>query len=559
MLFSVLIPNGSIPHKPIVSGKLFRYKVHVTTPDINKPIIPKTGQVFLGLYLRNLGANIVGFISIAALNVLTPLAFFHKQRLILFAEGEWRTFFLFYPLVLCLVGLLQYRAQRPVASMACKLEQGVAPEESLAIKARRRLINLPFLTGFINLCVYIVVPGIISTAFYFWLKTPPGISLFVFLRAFMIGIISAGLSFFLVEDYARKTLVPAFFPTGRLADVSKTIRMPISRRIHVLYAWGTSLPMIILLLTLFYAGWEVRQSNGLGADAFARGIFTFTVVLCLIFLILALRLNVLVKRSIVAPLEEMLAAVKRIRTGESGGRIRVLSNDELGVLGDAGNRMIDALEERRRIRDAFGRYVNPEIRDEILAGKIPLEGERREASLLFVDLRGFTAYVEAHEPEEVIRSMRAYFTAMEKAVRANGGLVLQYVGDEMESVFGVPLRDPMHADRAVRAALDMRRNLEILNRNRKKQGKPPFRHGIGIHTGMVLAGITGSEDRLSYSLIGDAVNLAARIENLARDIDTDILLGEETVRRLTGTYQLDKLPPRRVKGYSRPITVFRVR
>jgi len=517
-------------------------------------------RAFPGLYLRNLGASVVGFASIAVLNAFTPLEFFRQQRETLFYKGEWLEFFLFFPAVLGLMALIQYGVQRPVAAAARELEQGRKLDGPLAEKARRRLVNLPFFMAFVNLCVYLVVPAAISSTFFLFMDVPAGVCLFLFFRAFMIGTISAGLSFFLVENHARMTLVPAFFPEGRLTDVTGTIRFPISRRIHVLYAWGTSLPMIILLATLLYSAWEAGRGGGISAGEFARGVFAFTVTLCLIFLVIALRLNVLVKRSIVEPIREMLSMVDRIREGEGGRKIQVLSNDELGELGDTGNRMIEALEERRRIREAFGRYVNPEIRDEIMAGKIPLEGVRRVATLLFVDLRGFTSYVENHEPEEVIRSMRAYFTAMEKAVRSHKGLVLQYVGDEMETVFGVPLRDPEHADRAVRAALDMRRNLEALNRERADQGKPPFRHGVGIHTGMVLAGITGSEDRLSYALIGDTVNLAARIEDLARDVEADILIGEETVRQLREkNYDLERLPARSVKGYSRPLTVYRAR
>ncbi len=528
-------------------------------PGSQEPSLSHRRRIFLGFYLRNLGANVLGFATIAVLNALTPLEFFREQRATLLYEGEWREFFLFYPLVLCLVALLQHWVQRPVADVAGELERGKEPQEPLATRARRRLINLPYYMGFVNLCVYLAVPAAIAAAFHLWLGAPLRISLFVFFRAFMIGVIAAGLSFFLVEDHARRTLIPAFFPDGRLTEVPGTIRIPIARRIHVLYAWGTSIPMIILLVTLFYSAWEAGRSGGIGADAFARGVFAFTVALCLIFLVIALRLNLLVRRSIEEPLGEMLSAVKRIRAGDHSRKIRVLSNDELGRLGDAGNQMIDALEEQQRVREAFGRCVTPEIRDEILAGKIPLDGARREATLLFVDLRGFTSYVEAHEPEEVVRSMRDYFTAMEKAVRSHEGVVLQYVGDEMESVFGVPLHDPEHADQAVRAALEMRWNLEALNRDREGEGKTPFRHGVGIHTGMVLAGFTGSEERLSYALIGDTVNLAARIEDLARDFQTDILVSEETVRKLEGAYDLEPLPPRNVKGYSKPVKVFRVK
>jgi class 3 adenylate cyclase len=274
--------------------------------------------------------------------------------------------------------------------------------------------------------------------------------------------------------------------------------------------------------------------------------------------IIALRLNFLVQGSIQKPIEEMLGIIESVKGGDFSQRIRVLSNDEIGVLGDAGNAMIAGLAERERIRDTFGKYVTPEIRDEILAGRIPLDGERRLATLLFSDLRGFTSYVEENVPEEVIKSMRAYFTAMQKAIRMHQGLVLQYVGDEIEAVFGVPLGYADHADKAVLAALEMRKRLEELNSTRMKEGKTPFSHGIGIHTGIVLAGNTGSEDRLSYALIGDTVNLASRIEQLTKALRCDILVSEETVKRLENTFQMKAETPQKIKGYSRPLTVYRL-
>ena len=236
----------------------------------------------------------------------------------------------------------------------------------------------------------------------------------------------------------------------------------------------------------------------------------------------------------------------------------MLSNDEMGILSDAGNDMIAGLFERERIRDTFGKYVTPEIRDQILAGSIPLNGERTQATLLFSDLRDFTAYVEKNDPEEVIRSMRAYFTAMQKSIRKHQGLVLQYVGDEVEAVFGVPVPYEGHVDKAMLAALEMRKSLEELNRLRAEEGKEPFRHGIGIHTGEVLAGNTGSEDRLSYTLIGDTVNLASRIQGLTKEFQCDILVSEDAVKGLENGFDMKKESPIMVKGYSTPVTVFRV-
>jgi class 3 adenylate cyclase len=254
----------------------------------------------------------------------------------------------------------------------------------------------------------------------------------------------------------------------------------------------------------------------------------------------------------------MLGVVRRLRAEDYSRRIRVLSNDELGILGDAGNQMIEGLKERKYIRDTFGRYVTPEIRDQILAGKIPTKGEIREATMVFVDLRGFTPYVEENTPDEVITSMRDYFTAMEAVIRKHRGLVLQFVGDEIEAVFGVPLTDEQHADRAVRSALDIRRALDSLNEDRTRKGKAAFRHGVGVHTGMVLAGNTGSESRLSYALIGEAVNLASRIQDLTKKIGYDILVSEDTASRLRDRYELEKCGPERVKGFSKPVTVFKL-
>ena len=154
--------------------------------------------------------------------------------------------------------------------------------------------------------------------------------------------------------------------------------------------------------------------------------------------------------------------------------------------------------------------------------------------------------------------MRAYFTVMEQAIREKNGLVLQYVGDEIEVVFGMPLFTADHAQKAVEAALAMRESLKAFNAERQAAGLVPFRHGIGIHTGEVLAGNTGSENRLSYALIGDTVNLASRIQDLTKDAACDILVSEKTVQHLGKRFEIEQKSVHRVKGYSQPITVYGV-
>jgi class 3 adenylate cyclase len=231
-----------------------------------------------------------------------------------------------------------------------------------------------------------------------------------------------------------------------------------------------------------------------------------------------------------------------------------------GYIGTSAKKLVihDYLEQRekRYVRDLFGKYVTPEIRDQILAGHIPLNGERTEATVLFADLGDFTPYVEESNPEEVVISLREYFTAMQKAVRRHEGLVLQYVGDEIEAAFGAPMPCADHANRAVQAALEMKNNLEQLNEARVRLGKRPFRHRIGIHTGEVLAGNTGSEDQPSYALIGNTVNIASRLQEYNKMTGTDIIFSAATREKIPGHIHARKLEPARLKGISHPVEIF---
>jgi adenylate cyclase len=147
---------------------------------------------------------------------------------------------------------------------------------------------------------------------------------------------------------------------------------------------------------------------------------------------------------------------------------------------------------------------------------------------------------------------------MDQAIREHRGLVLQFIGDEIEAAFGAPIAYPAHAEMAVRAALEMRRRLQAWNAQRARSGKAPLRHGIGIHTGSVLAGNIGSAERLSYALVGDPVNLASRIQSLNKEFGSDILVSGDTRRRLDDRFDLVQLPSVRVKGKSVEVEVYRL-
>ena len=179
-------------------------------------------------------------------------------------------------------------------------------------------------------------------------------------------------------------------------------------------------------------------------------------------------------------------------------------------------------------------------------------------TILFADLRDFTPWVEKSDPRQVVRDLNAYFSEMEAAIRSHGGLVLQYIGDEIEAVFGAPVADPAHAAHAVSTALEMRRRLAAWNAARRTAGDTPLRHGIGNHTGPVIAGNIGSAERLASTLVGDAVNLASRLQSLTKELGCDILVSADTRRHLDGDFALMPLPAVRVKGKSDEVEVFRL-
>src|SRR5216684_246094 len=198
-------------------------------------------------------------------------------------------------------------------------------------------------------------------------------------------------------------------------------------------------------------------------------------------MVAAVGLSIFAANSVAGPLKDVEAAMAEVEQGRLGGRAPVVSTDEIGAVAEGFNRMLHGLREREMVKETFGKYVTPEIRDEILAGRFSGDGELNE-----------------------------YFTEMAEAIRAQRGLVLQFIGDEIEAVFGAPIASRDHAAMAVRAALDMRGRLRAWNARREAAGKPALRHGIGIHTGTVLAGNIGGAERLSYALVGDPVNLASR-------------------------------------------------
>jgi adenylate cyclase len=212
--------------------------------------------------------------------------------------------------------------------------------------------------------------------------------------------------------------------------------------------------------------------------------------------------------------------------------------------------------ERRRVRQAFGRYLSPQVAAAVLADAPSLTGQRREVSVLFSDLRGFTTLAETMAPEEVAQRLDEYFDVMTRIIFLHGGMVNDFIGDAVMAVFGAPLADPDHALHAVQTALAMDEGLQALNSRWADAGLPPLRMGIGVHSGDVFAGNVGGRSRTKYTIVGDAVNVGSRVEGLNKELGTTILITEATFSILAGRVKVRDCGPMPVKGRNEPVRVF---
>jgi class 3 adenylate cyclase len=292
--------------------------------------------------------------------------------------------------------------------------------------------------------------------------------------------------------------------------------------------------------------------------AFLRALEESFVALGAAILALALGLAFLLARGVARPVAELARAAERVGAGDLDTRVDVTTGDELEQLGSSFNRMVEGLRERDRIRRTFERHVSREVVAELLRHPEALapSGTRRTVSVLFSDLEGFTSLSEQRAPEEVLACLNDYFEVLCGAVLEAGGTVNELLGDGVLASFGAPIAHPDHATRACRAALLASQRLAALAVAWQAQGRPPLRWRIGIHTGEVVIGEMGTEERTKYGVIGDAVNLASRLEGANKALGTTILVSDATRDATGDAFVFREIDSIRVAGRAQPLRVF---
>ncbi|MBE8401870.1 adenylate/guanylate cyclase domain-containing protein [Leptospira borgpetersenii] len=277
-----------------------------------------------------------------------------------------------------------------------------------------------------------------------------------------------------------------------------------------------------------------------------------------IALCLALLIVFFFAKTITKPLLHLLQATTEIARGNFKIKISSTTKDEVGLLTDYFVDMGKGLEEREKVKDALGRFVNKEIAEMVLKHELTLGGERKMCAIFFSDIRSFTSISEKLQPEEVVEFLNEYMTEMVHCVNETHGIVDKFIGDAIMATWGAAKTSDKDAENAINGSLMMREALLKFNQGRGGEKKPIIQIGCGLNYGPVIAGQIGSEQRLEYTVIGDAVNLASRVEALNKPFGTDILITQNLLDHVPDIFNVEKMQSIKVKGKEEPQVIYAV-
>ncbi len=401
-------------------------------------------------------------------------------------------------------------------------------DQAPGLRVRRRLVSAPLGLACISFAPWLVgimvSVGVTTAVLGRWSADLASQQVLAPLSS---GFISSVTTYLLVEWLSRSRVAPLVFPDGRLGEVAATFALGVRSRLLLMMFTVGFLPMFTLL--------GLTQTANLRAAAGASAAETLQVLAVsvgttfLAFLLGGIVYTLMLARMLTRPLGEMARALGRVEAGDLEVEVQVESNDEIGVLAAGINTMAATLREREHILSTFGRVVEPDVRDHLLAGKLELGGELRRVAVLFCDLRGFTTMAENEPAAQVVATLNHFFGEMSEWVHECGGFVDKFIGDAMLVVFGLfsdnsDLQAQHSAAAALRCAAGMKPRLGSLNQQRDLSSQQSLAISVGVHAGEALAGTIGAENRHEYTVVGDAVNVAARLQQLCSQEGLDLLV-----------------------------------
>ncbi len=413
----------------------------------------------------------------------------------------------------------------------------------------RRILNAPFNIGLWSLFGWIY-GNLTARVIYAVEGIPQGgiVLLRVFGISTVSGLLNFVLNYYLLTLINRRFYIPVFFPNGGLKDVPGVRNLSLRFNLEIFVLAVATGPILILGLSLLNMQGLIGFEN--------RPPYSTSIGLILGLVALGIFMSTLLARSLRRPLSNMRNAAQTIQGGDYSVKLPVDTTDEVGDLALSINEMAISLAEKEKIKESFGRAVDPRVRDYLLERGGEMGGFEVEATILFSDIRGFTSFSESHSAPEVVAWLNTYFERMAECVREHGGIVNKYVGDAILAVFNAPLPLANHTQAGVDCAFRMLEKLDELNHELREKGIPEIHIGIGLHTGSVVAGNIGSRDRQEFTVIGDTVNTASRIESLCKKFQAPLLVSEAIFSAVGANSALRKLGFARVKGKAGELTIY---
>ena len=371
---------------------------------------------------------------------------------------------------------------------------------------RRRSMRVPLQLAAVSAALWLGAT-VLFTALALWLA--PGRALGTAPTVAIGGTVVCAITYLMAEFFLRPVSARALAgpPDSRARGLG------VGGRMLTFWLLGAAAPLV----GLAYAAVLALAQGDVSADRMAVEALAISGIV----LVFGLLVTVLNARAVVAPLVSVRAALGRVQDGDLDQRVPVYDATELGLLQAGFNHMTEGLAEREHLRDLFGRHVGQEVARAAAAGGVELGGESRRVTVLLVDLVGSTTIASRRTPAEVVELLNGFFEVVVDEIDREGGLVNKFMGDAVLAVFGAPVDLPDHATRGLRAARAM---VERLARE-----QPDLDAGVGVFTGETVAGNVGTRARFEYTVIGDAVNAAARLTELAKDVEGRVLTSAETL------------------------------
>jgi adenylate cyclase len=347
----------------------------------------------------------------------------------------------------------------------------------------------------------------------------------------------------LIYLIAERVLRPVTARALEAGPAGHPVSPGVAGRLTMAWVLGTGVPAlgVVSVATVKLAGGGLNENLVLGATLF----------LGVVVLGVGLAATLLASRSVAEPVTAMRGALARVENGDLEARVTVDDGSEVGLLQAGFNRMAEGLQERERIREALGTYVDRDVAEHILREGTSLAGEEVEVTMMFIDIRNFTGIAERSTAPEVVATINRLFERAVPVIHAHHGHVDKFVGDGLLAVFGAPRRQADHADQALAAALGIERAVA-------EEFAGELEIGVGLNSGTVVAGNVGGAGRLEFSVIGDAVNVAARVEAATRKTGDTVLISEHTRRLLSGAADgsLEERAAVPLKGKSEPVRLY---